>query len=462
LKKAVFTYNYYLKTFKSPNKRTKEYLRKTYESTWNILEGSVRSSKSTINVLAFCLALEESPNTLHMAIASSASLARTVLFDCEGLGISYYPQWQAHTNKYGERYEQRIFKGKYQGYDALFIKPAKGNNHGVKTIIAMGGDTSVSYESFRGMSLGMVIATEINLLHLNTLNEIKARTIASKYRRVFLDFNPTTPTHYVYKWLNDLNDVNYLHMTFDDNPAITKERKEEIMKEYDPDSIEYKRMILGQRVAGEGLIYNVRDYNIITGKIDFNNYGKYVISADPGINASGTCFILCAMTNDMKEIHILHEYYHRNKDERHLGIKMPQDYLYDFFDFIKQCEQIMGYAAWRVLCDPADITFIREYQRNQYQNRIGYVLYNAVKDLIDIRIKEGINLLYTGRLKFHNICARTIDQFKRAEYDENKSKNGRYERKDDPIRDVDVGMIDATEYAIAEFRNYIYNRVTGE
>ena len=72
---------------------------------------------------------------------------------------------------------------------------------------------------------------------------------------------------------------------------MTKERIAEIAAEYPKDSVQYKRFIEGQRIAAEGLIYRVSEWNILD-SYNIDDYIGYVIIADIGEEDSATAFSL--------------------------------------------------------------------------------------------------------------------------------------------------------------------------
>jgi PBSX family phage terminase large subunit len=246
-----------------------------------------------------------------------------------------------------------------------------------------------------------------------------------------------------------MNEVNYHHFTLDDNPALSEQDLIKIKNRYDPDSIYYKRYVLGQRVNAEGLIYNVRDYNIFE-DVNLEEYGRYIVLADPGINTSATAFILLGLKRDHSGVDVLKEYWHRNADHKGLAIKMPSDYALDFADFINECAKYMGYRPYKILSD-LDITFQREFDRIKFSKGIGYALLDVSKPPIEERIKTGLNYLYQGRLRFHKDCKKTIQSFKEAQYDSKKASQGKFERLDDPTQGTMIDGIDVVEYGFTEF-----------
>lgn len=446
----------YLKKYKIPNQKTLDYIFNV--KTFNVSEGPIRSAKTSDNLFMECNAIEESNDPIHLAVAPTQSSAKTILFDGEGLGLKHYPDWQERTELIkGKKvkFRQRIFEGKYEGSDALILLPKYKSGKPIKYIVAFGGNKSNSHEPYKGWSVGTVIATQWELLHIETRNELLKRTALSGLRRHFIDLNPISPKADVYKQIErwqEAGTLNYIKKTMLDNPVMTQERIDEILKEYDPDSIIYKRDILGERVAAEGLIYTIRDYNILK-KETFNadDYVSYVVVADPGENNSATAFCLVGITRGFRYIDVIMDYNHKNSDKSGLAIKMPVDYVMDYFDFIKRSKELMKRSARDVYTD-LDITFKREFERLQWKNGIQCSLQNAIKDEIDDRIKTDINLLYTGRLRFYDNCISTIDSFRSAQYDPKLADKGTYVRYDSPVDGTMIDNIDNVEYAIRAFR----------
>ena len=90
-----------------------------------------------MNTLAFALNLENTPDKLHLVIASTVASARAIVEDGDGrLGLKQY---------FGNRYHQT----KYKGYDAGIIKTPTGE----KILVYLGGVMESSYECFRGWSV---------------------------------------------------------------------------------------------------------------------------------------------------------------------------------------------------------------------------------------------------------------------------------------------------------------------
>ncbi len=271
------------------SQKHRDYMRRAYNSVINVAEGAVRAGKTIDNVFVFAALLEHSPDRFHLATGSTLGNAKLNIGDCNGLGL------------------ERIFGGRcrwirYRGNDAMSVMTEAGE----KIIIFAGGKNSDSYKRIRGNSYGMWIATEINLHSPAFIEEAMNRQLAARDRRIFWDLNPCVPTAPIYtEYLDRYGGMvrdgevggefyNYEHFTIFDNPTISPERLEEITAQYDKGSVWYRRDILGERCAAEGLIYrsfasSSEEYivpDVYTGPLDFINIG-----VDFGGNRSKTAFV---------------------------------------------------------------------------------------------------------------------------------------------------------------------------
>lgn len=123
------------------------YIRACRTNMYNIAEGSIRAGKTVDNVFAFCTELEDTPDRLHLASASTVATAKLNLIDCNGMGMEAI-------------FRGRCRWGKYKGNDCLRVQTRTGT----KIVIFAGAGKADSYKRIRGNSYGMWIATEINLL----------------------------------------------------------------------------------------------------------------------------------------------------------------------------------------------------------------------------------------------------------------------------------------------------------
>lgn len=452
------TYSF-IENYKRPYKKSLDYIKSTFKSMWNVQEGSVRSAKTIDNITAFALNLEETTEPIHLAIGTTYTNARAIIFESEGMGLRHFPEWQQRREVIDGKvveFPQRIFEDTYEDRYALRLEPIKDSGHPVKYIVPFGANNKTAHYGYRGWSIGMIIATEVDLFHEFSIQEMQNRTIASSYRKYFLDFNPNNPRHSIYRkleeWERSLGGYNYLHKTLVDNPIMTETMIEVIKSEYDPDSVDYRRYILGERVVAEGLIYNVRDYNVLN-EFNVDDYKSYVVVADTGVNHSATVFSLVAISKDNKYLDTLKEYYHKNAKESGLGIKMPYDYAVDYIEFIKECIALMGKVPVAVMSD-IDVTFIREFDRIKYKHNLGGINLrsNFLKEKIKDRIKADINLFYKGRKRIYRECKYTLEAYRTSIYDPKEDVKGNWVRLDDAKSGTMIDPIDTNEYAATYYR----------
>ena len=234
------------------SEKHKDYIRKCNSNTFNIAEGAVRAGKTIDNVYAFAYQLKTTPDKIHLATGSTSANAKLNIGDANGFGLEYIFRGQSHW-------------GKYKGNECLYIK-GPDTKYKQKIVIFAGASKADSYKKIRGNSYGMWIATEINLHHDNTIKEAFNRQLAAIRRKIFWDLNPDNPNADIYKKYIDLYEkkhkegtllggYNYQHFTIFDNINVTDERKQEIISQYDQNSIWYLRDILGKRCIAEGLCY---------------------------------------------------------------------------------------------------------------------------------------------------------------------------------------------------------------
>ena len=109
------------------------------------------------------------------------------------------------------------------------------------------------------MSFGSVFFCEINLLHMNTIQEAFRRTMAARIRWHIADLNPPAPNHPVISEVFEVQDTNWTHWTPDDNPALTDQRKKELFDTLSKNKYLLERDWYGHRVIPEGVIYSMFD-----------------------------------------------------------------------------------------------------------------------------------------------------------------------------------------------------------
>ena len=421
-----------------------DYLLRSKDNKYNVAEGAVRAAKTIINILAFKMALEETPDKIHLASGSTIANAKLNIGECNGFGLEHL--WK-HTHW-----------GKYKDNEALFIKI--GNEE--KIVIFAGGGKADSYKKILGNSYGLWIATEINE-HYDSDNSkesfIKvamARQLASAKPKCFWDLNPSNPNATIYKWYLDkwqekglVGGYNYEHFTIFDNLSITEERKEEIVSQYDPSSIWYQRDILGLRVVAEGLIYKeFKDYHIIKMKEWLEHPLKetlmYItIGVDFGGNGSAHSFVAMGLCKQFKNIVAIKQ---KRIAEKIDDVRLNEE----FIEFIKSIQNEYKTPIIDIRCDSAEQVLIEGFRTALRHSGINLPLNNAIKGKILERIRFTSKMLSSNRYYVLECCEPLINAYKTSVWERNKQDI----RLDDGT--IDVDSLDSSEYALEPyFKHFI-------
>ena len=434
-----------------------DYIRKCQDNTYNILEGAVRSGKTVDHVLAFAKELCDTPDKFHLATGSTMANAKLNIGDANGFGLEHIFRGQCRWTSYKDN-------------DALAIR-GPYTNFKEKIVIFAGGGSSASYQKIRGNSYGMWIATEINLHHDNTIKEAFNRTIASHRRKIFWDLNPEHPKAPIYAQYIDKyaekaqkgilkGGYNYAHMTLFDNINISEERREEIISQYDPDSIWYIRDILGERTIAEGLIYNKLATSIAAkdGKFRIEKKiaqamarsGKIIhinVGVDFGGNGSGHAFVATGELQGYEKLIILKSRrYLEGEYDPDTGKKIldidPKALNELFIRFIEAVIKEYGFVT-KVYADSAESVLIRGFRTALLESGHGDIkIVNALKSKITDRIFATTALTAMNRLLITEDCESFEQAASMAVWD---PKSLELERLDDGSSDIDT--LDAFEYS---------------
>lgn len=405
----------------------KEYIRRCRDNNINVAEGAVRAGKTIDNVFAFAMELETTEDKIHLATGSTVANAKTNIGEANGFGLEYI-------------FRGRSRWGKFKDNECIYINTMTGE----KIVIFVGGGKADSYKTFRGYSIGMWIATEINLHHDNTIKEAFNRQLMAKNRKIFWDLNPDKPSHFIYKNYIDkyqklqdegklVGGYNYEHFTIYDNINLTQERIDEIVSQYDKQSVWYQRDILGKRMIAEGLIYrsfadNPSKY-LLKDKL---RYQDIVIGVDFGGNKSYHAFVATGITYGYEDVVAL-------ESERHKADVDPEQLNELFIDFVIKVLNRYGFISY-VYCDSAEQVLIRGFRTALDRANLNVLVRNARKLPINDRIKLTLSLMAQNRFHWTKGAEGLKKALSEAVYDD------KGERLDDGTTDIDT--IDAFEYSI--------------
>ena len=422
----------------------KAYMRRALYSTMNVAEGAVRSGKTVDNVFVFAHLLETSPDRLHLATGATGGTAKVTLGDCGGFGL------------------EAIFRGRsrwhsYKGCDAMSVMTPTGE----KTVLFAGGKNADAFKRIRGLSIGMWIATEINLHHPSFIREAFSRQLAASDRRIFWDLNPDTPNAPIYRDYLDRyagmaqqgtvspQFFNHERFTIFDNAAIAPDRLSDILAQYEPGSLWYRRDIKGLRCAAEGMIYTRFADDPDAFAVDRAEVPPLAFASvgiDFGGTRSKTTLVCCGFTPGYRMLYVL--------GEAVLGGEAitSEDVSRTAQDFLVRMHNTYPEVPIRYLfCDSEAQYLIHGLRRSLHDSGHAYVraisLQNARKLPISERIACEVSLFAQGKIRLvRGETERLGAGLSGAMWDPGKTGDVRL---DNFTSDIDI--LDAFEYAFESF-----------
>ncbi len=407
-----------------------EYMRRTQYSAINIAEGSIRSGKTTDNIFCFAHDLKHSRDKIHLATASTQPTAKLVIGDCDGYGLEHIFRGQCKW-------------GKYKGNECLKIKGID-TGYKEKIVLFCGGAKADSYKKFRGMSIGLWIATEINLHHEDTIREAQRRQINADIKRFYWDLNPGSPSDKIYTdFIDDWQEkadggilkggYNYQAFNIFDNVNLSKENLESELSKYTVGSVFYRRDILGERCAAEGLIYPMfanDPKKCIIKKEDVPKLTYINIGVDFGGNKSNHAFVATGIDKTFTNMYVL-------KSWSLKAAGQPVKYVDAMYDkFKKAVISEYGFVN-NTFADSAEQTIINTMRTKHSK------IYNSKKNPIIDRIRCTDVLMSSGRFFIvDGDNEAIINGLSTAVWDERKLDDTRL---DNGTSDIDI--LDAFEYS---------------
>ncbi|MER2057171.1 MAG: PBSX family phage terminase large subunit [Niallia sp.] len=320
--------------------KQKQIITAPYDVTLEVNEGTPRSSKTTAGVFRYADYLTRTRDENHLVVAYNQEQAYRLFMECDGFGLIHI---------FGDLAQM---KHDDNGDHLLVHTP-----NGVKKVYYKGGGKVDSKKAITGMSLGSVVFCEIDLLHIDMIQECFRRTFAAKDRYHLADLNPPSPNHPVIKEVFEVQNTRWVHWTIDDNPIITEERKQEIYETLSKNPYLLQRDWFGKRVIPAGVIYSM--FNLEKNQIP-ELTGKKIemyFSGDGGQSdaTSMSCNIVTRHKGkkrayDFKLNRVAH-YYHSGADTGET--KAMSVYAKELKQFILWCEQTYGMRRTEVFIDPA-------------------------------------------------------------------------------------------------------------
>lgn len=423
-----------------------EYIKRTQTCWLNVAHGGKRGGKNVINGLAFCIALENHPDKLHLIAGYDTSSAKLNILDCDGYGVLNY-------------FAGRCKEGKYKNRECLYINTATGT----KVLLISGGGKANSYKTIKGNTYGMAYITEANECHPDFLKEVEDRTLSSDDRKIFHDLNPKSPKHWYYEEYLKFHEeqqkkdsnygFNYEEFNIFDNLSITNDKLKKVLSTYDKNSIWYKRDILGKRIASESFLFSP----IIDHEQDYivekANIGYVSMGIDFGGNGSAHSFVTSSILRDFSEVTVLRSDRTEIINDIHIKLKQLKDAFKKHLLFI-----LNKYGKVDIIwADCAEQVLISALQEVLDELELSIPIKDSIKTPINSRIYAINMLLMIKKLKFVKGDTDTIIKALQEAVQDPKENEDRW--LDDGTSDID--SIDGFNYGIEYWYKQILKIILG-
>lgn len=394
-------------------------------------EGTVRSSKTIDLIEAFIIALDDTPDYLHLIACKDNDAITDNILDSNGLGI---------LKRYPNLF--KLKKDKIGGYYLDF----KDTRHRRKKILLCGYDKAPSWSKILGKTLGIILVDEVNIASKQFIDECFSRQASAERPLTLWSLNGDDPSHWIYQEyinyckpllreeipqtiLNDMDEKPnkkgwfYFHFNFHDNPIMTEAKIEAIKDIYPVGSFYYNVKVLGIRGRAEGTIF--AQYIIdkeLQKELDKQRIICYDIGLDIGNNEikRGTILTLTAIERGFTDAYVVESYEAKSMEVNalvnELTNKIGEWYdLYDNFRF--NGVWMDSYGAIQLMLE----TLRREITRQRMFNLDGKV--NPCMKFGDekgrkARLELLMMLISQRRIHFNDKSRNTLNSLKKLVYNE--------------------------------------------
>ncbi|MBR5613882.1 MAG: PBSX family phage terminase large subunit [Clostridia bacterium] len=362
----------------------------------NILHGSVRSGKTWISLVLWCIWIRNMPadKAYIMTAKTLTTLKRNCLDLLEVLAGKNNFKYSL-SKKEGELFGRRIY--------------------------LEGVNDSGAESKIRGMTLQGAYCDEITLFNEDFFNMLLSRLSESE-AKLFGTTNPDNPNHWFkINYIDRRDELDFFIMEFliDDNTFLDERYVEELKKEYT--GVFYKRFILGEWCSAEGLVYPMfdKEKHIVSEIPEQFGEAEYYISIDYG--TLNPCSMGLWRLDNSCAVRICESYYSGRQKREQLTDE----------EYYRMLEDLAGDKAIKcVIVDPSAASFITAIRRHGR-----FAVRKANNNVLDgIRITG--TLLQSGKLLFSEDCKDAIREFGIYSWDETKEEDRVVKESDHAMDDI--------------------------
>ncbi len=361
----------------------------------NILHGSVRSGKTWISLVLWCVWVRNMPKDgdYIMTAKTLSTLKRNCLDLLERLAGRNNFQYSL-TKKEATLYGRRIY--------------------------LEGVSDSTAESKIRGMTLCGAYCDELTLFTEEFFSMLLSR-LSEPNAKLFATTNPDSPNHWLkVNYIDRCNELDILFQEFriEDNTFLDKAYVEALKKEYT--GVFYRRFILGEWCNAEGIVYPMFDEkkHVLDEIPTCDGYCEYYISIDYG--TSNPCSMGLWRLEEARAIRLREIYYDSKRRQKQLTDE-------EYYGYLESLAE--GFDIKCVIIDPSAASFIATIRRHGR-----FAVRKANNSVLDgIRITG--TLLQNEKLFFGRNCLDSIREFTIYSWDSEASE-------DKVIKEFDHAMDD--------------------
>jgi len=332
----------------------------------------------------------------------------------------------------GVAYLKREFSLRYAKSDHL-LTVSRGRKKNF--FYVFGGRDESSYMLIQGVTLAGVLLDEAALQPRSFVEQALARCSVHG-AKFWFNCNPDVPEHWFRKeWILKLEekDATHLHFVMDDNPGLSAETKAKYERMHS--GVFYRRYVLGEWTAGDGLIFDMFDpdvhcYEDGDRPVALYNVATRRIACDYGtVNP----FVLLDIYDDGETIWVDNEYRWDSRDDTTGGRqKTDSEYADDFIRFMGDDPQHFCPAV----VDPSAASFITQLNQRQV-----YVI-SGDNNVLD-GLRRVSTLFSQKRIRVHRRCVGLVNELGSYVWDSKAALAG----SEKPVKSMDHGP-DALRYFV--------------
>ena len=267
------------------------------------------------------------------------------------------------------------------------------------TFFLFGGKDEGSAALIQGVTLAGVLLDEVALMPRSFVEQACARCSVTG-SRLWFSCNPEGPGHWFYKeWICKAEERRTLHLRFfmEDNPALSEETRQRYERAFH--GAFYRRFVLGEWTAAEGLVYDFFDQSLVR-EVPEGEAAEWVISCDYG-TLNPTSMGLWGRYGDTW--YRVKEYYYDAREEKRQ--QTDQEYA-------RRLRELAGDRDIRaVVADPSAASFLEVLRRE------GWPVRKARNEVLS-GIRLTADALKSGRVVICSPCADAIREFGQYSWDE--------------------------------------------